>query len=1307
FDSLAVGSYYVVFNKNTAVNGANYVPTKEDVNANANDADDSDANLTGQTEPTGFLTSGQKNLTLDAGFYLPVTVGDTAFVDNDFDGLQEAGDQGLAGITVTLYNAATNAVVTTNAYGLPVVPQITDATGKYLFDSLAIGNYYVVFNKNTAVNGTNYVPTKEDVNANANDADDSDANPAGQTEPTGFLSSGQSNLTLDAGFYLPVTVGDTAFVDNDFDGLQEPGDQGLAGVTVTLYNAVTNAVVTTNAYGLPVVPQITDATGKYLFDSLAIGNYYVVFNKNTAVNGANYVPTKEDVNANANDADDSDANPAGQTEPTGFLTSGQKNLTLDAGFYLPVTVGDTAFVDNDGNGLQDPTDQGFPGVTVTLYNAINNTVVTTNAYGLPVVPQVTDANGKYLFDSLAVGNYYVVFNKNTAVNGANYVPTKEDVNANANDLDDSDANPAGQTDPTGLLTSGQRNLTLDAGFYLPVVVGDTAFVDNDRDGLQEAGDQGLAGVTVTLFNANGTPVTLDATGMPYTNTTSTGNNGSYLFTNLPPGSYYVVFDKSTAINGANYAPTIQNVNSNGNDADDSDANLTTGRTAATPFLTSGQRDLTLDAGFYLPVTVGDTAFVDNNFNGLQDPNDQGLAGVTVTLYDALTNTVVTTNAYGLPVVPQVTDANGKYLFDSLAVGNYYVVFNKNTAVNGANYVPTKEDVNANANDADDSDANPTGQTDPTGLLTSGQRNLTLDAGFYLPVSVGDTAFVDKNGNGLQDPTDSGLPGVTVTLYNAVTNTPVTTNAYGLPVVPQVTDANGKYLFDSLAVGSYYVVFNVTTAVNGNLYSSTEPNVGNNDSKDSDADPFTGRTPATPLLTSGQSNTTLDAGYVLCAPISCINVQVKLGNNCEVLITPEMVLVGTTNYPSAAGFTFLVADMNGRPIPGNLVTGQYAGMRLRYSIQRNGCTDILCWGEILVEDGSRPRIARTSFTPNPVYCFDANFILNNPKTIGELGVKPSPRQIPAGTIVSGGNLNDEVLNLGIAEFFYCDPTCKVSVKWSDRLEVYDCDSINATGTWGRIYRSWVATSCNGMIKDTVQVIVLKRPALGAFAFTGKGKKDPAAPAYDWTVTYNTCSPDKALIKKEDWMPRINSTFHMLPDLDRRFFLDQVECNYSVQIKDTEFPICNGKGLKIDREIYVFDWCKGGIVDTFHVLIKIGDFEAPTYTLAHHAPFEISTGPMDCTAAFPVTVAGIKSAFGVEIKDNCNLANASVTVWTKDRYVKGILVAQNTWDQVEYAITNGMMIGVPIGKHRMKIEAFDGCYNASDYTFDFEVKDKIAP
>jgi hypothetical protein len=107
-----------------------------------------------------------------------------------------------------------------------------------------------------------------------------------------------------------------------------------------------------------------------------------------------------------------------------------------------------------------------------------------------------------------------------------------------------------------------------------------------------------------------------------------------------------------------------------------------------------------------------------------------------------------------------------------------------------------------------------------------------------------------------------------------------------------------------------------------------------------------------------------------------------------------------------------------------------------------------------------------------------------------------------------------------------------------------------------------------------------------------------------------------------------------------------------------------------------------------------------------------------------------------------------VYTKDTYIKGILVFQGpkdafadckeddrpkgftkpgdddddhghggyfpkcenkciAWKKVDYAIVNGNMVGVPVGRHLMVIEAFDGCYNSSCMAFEFEVQDKIAP
>jgi len=466
-----------------------------------------------------------------------------------------------------------------------------------------------------------------------------------------------------------------------------------------------------------------------------------------------------------------------------------------------------------------------------------------------------------------------------------------------------------------------------------------------------------------------------------------------------------------------------------------------------------------------------------------------------------------------------------------------------------------------------------------------------------------------------------------------------------------------------------------------------------------------------------------------ANCGCQDVTVSLDANCQFVLTGNLVSDVNCN-----GGTVRVMDNN--PSNGGLI--DCAGVWTYGLFDAFG--NIICWGKVTAEDKTAPALicAPRDFTLD---CYDVNYVLNNKLTIGDVGTFSSPRPaatssqtflnaegistLPAGpcSLPSSMLVSDNIKNLGYAYFkdncFGCG--CRVTLKWSDKVVFYSCtDMATNGGIYAKISREWVATDCNGMRSDYTQTIYFTRPAIDLTAgandrglrFRGAGTTGAAAtvpaPNYDWVVEYGSCTADKGLIKKEDVTPTFCSYFNNAsPENKRCLFIGDIECNYSVQIKDTEFPICGGKGVKIDRELYVFDWCEGGIVDTFHILIKIGDFTPPKLEYAHHAPFVISTGPMDCTAAFPVTVAGIKSAFGVSIVDNCAVANATVIVKTKDRYVKGILVAQNTWDQVDYAIMNGMMIGVPVGTHRMIIDAFDGCYNAKRDSFDFEVADKIAP
>jgi hypothetical protein len=195
-------------------------------------------------------------------------------------------------------------------------------------------------------------------------------------------------------------------------------------------------------------------------------------------------------------------------------------------------------------------------------------------------------------------------------------------------------------------------------------------------------------------------------------------------------------------------------------------------------------NLTVDFGFAQPVSVGDQVWIDSTYNGIKDPAELGLAGVTVTLYDATGTTPVTTNLLGGAITPFVTTSTGLYSFTNLPQGQYTVKF---TPPSG--YAPTL--VNAPGSTTSN-DSN--GLSAQSGVLASGQSDITLDSGFVQPVTVGNFVWQDMNGNGIQEGGDLGLAGATVTLYNAAGTTQITTDINGSAIAPVVTSSTGLYTF---------------------------------------------------------------------------------------------------------------------------------------------------------------------------------------------------------------------------------------------------------------------------------------------------------------------------------------------------------------------------------------------------------------------------------------------------------------------------------------------------------------------------------
>jgi hypothetical protein len=118
-------------------------------------------------------------------------------------------------------------------------------------------------------------------------------------------------------------LGDFVWHDMDRDGLQGPEEEGIEGVTVNLWSADANcdpvAIIDT---------MLTDADGYYLFDELRAGKYLVQF----ILPGGDWVFTTPFVGAD--DAIDSNADPATGISDCVELAAGDSDMTIDAGMYM-------------------------------------------------------------------------------------------------------------------------------------------------------------------------------------------------------------------------------------------------------------------------------------------------------------------------------------------------------------------------------------------------------------------------------------------------------------------------------------------------------------------------------------------------------------------------------------------------------------------------------------------------------------------------------------------------------------------------------------------------------------------------------------------------------------------------------------------------------------------------------------------------------------------------------------------------------------------------------------------------------------
>ena len=696
-----------------------------------------------------------------------ILLGDTVYTDWDSDGTQDAGEEGISGVTVRLYLDDGDGVYES---GTDVLWQTTstNASGWYNFSVTPGGDYLVVLDQTTIPTG--YRQTQ--------DPDESGL----CTVCNGYSdvqNQAATDLTQDFG-YQPVgtgSIGDFVWRDLDHDGVQDGGaETGIANITVRLYeDSNGNGVI--DAGDALVATTSTDADGNYLFTGLYVG---------TASNPARYL-----VDVDTTDPDlplDGSGNryilSTGNDPKLVTLTPTNKTyLDADFGFTPGGVIGDYIWQDNDADGIPDLGEPGISGVTVRLYNDVNGNRIYDPETDTLYATDTTDADGLYEFVSLPAGNYVVVVDTSTLPAGFTQTGDPDLTGPCSGATCDSQS---------GLyLYPGQVDRSRDFGYKPEGIIGDTLWMDVDVDGGQDAGEPGVPYITVRLYSngPDGLPNTADDV---LVGTTETDSDGKYIFGSLSDGGYNVRVDTTDL----DFPPGL----TLSYDPDEPNPCTICDNIGLATLSPGNRTNLTRDFGYRYGGAYSLSGYVfydEDNDGGYYAPasGDLPYQGITIYLY----------NSDRLLIGSTTTDASGYYAFNNLPNGNYYVSLNpsdpklagmtmtsspnelpgKCTACLNYGYPPLTTINNASVSDVDFGfysamDFGDLPDTYKTKLVSEGARhtigNLYLGGapdgdGDSLPdvsATSDDTRGIDDEDGVVQDPNNNWSPGNTAVLTITVT-----------------------------------------------------------------------------------------------------------------------------------------------------------------------------------------------------------------------------------------------------------------------------------------------------------------------------------------------------------------------------------------------------------------------------------------------------------------------------------------------------------------------------------------------------------
>jgi protocatechuate 3,4-dioxygenase beta subunit len=783
-----------------------------------------------QTFPatTDYVVIGNRGDVLtnrDFGDFRRFTISGQAFFDHNGNGSVDIGDLGLSGWTIQLLDTSNNVLATTT----------TNIAGNYSFANVGPGNYRVRQvlqtgwtasttlpadingRSGTNVPGINFGDfqfvtisgqTYDDKNGNGTkdktdgglqgmtvnlidaqsgfvlDTRTTDASgmytftnlvpkkyriremlPAGwqqtTSDPPDLDTHGLDNLTVDFGNFKLIAISGQLFNDQTGDGIKAGTDVGIPNVTFFLLNATGNVIDT----------QATGPNGAYKFSGVGPGMYRV-----------------------------SESLPAGWTlttpAPSAITAQSQADVGgVDFGNFQNITISGQVFDDQNASGGEDPQEPILPNWTVRLLKS---------GVTQPVAVQTSDTSGNYAFPNLGPGTYTI-----QEVVPAGWTGT-------------------GVSPPPIAAMSGIDVPGVNLGNFRLIAVTGTVYEDANANGGLDQHESGQSGWAVKLFSTSGVQLA----------STTSAADGSYTLPNLAPGTYRVrevvqtgftqtsVNPPDTVVNfdGAGIAHVdfgnFFNVSIAGQVFQDTNGNgrLDTGETALAGWTLqlfdavtgnqlasqtsdaqgkyvfnnlgpgtyrvreapqsgssqssavpddiavhlSGVNSNGINFGNFKNIGISGEAFEDQNGDGQLGPAEQGQSGWAIQLFDAVSHRLVS---------QQTTGLGGGFSFTNIGPGTFFI---REVAQDG--------------------------WTQSSGMVApfqtvSGTGIGNLNIGNFRFASIAGQNFLDFDGNGVKNVSETGLQGWKIFLLNA---------GDGKLVASAVTDAGGNYSFNSVGPGTFHV-----------------------------------------------------------------------------------------------------------------------------------------------------------------------------------------------------------------------------------------------------------------------------------------------------------------------------------------------------------------------------------------------------------------------------------------------------------------------------------------------------------------------